>query len=346
MKSSSGTPLAAHQRQHRRRVYIRPRRRRAGPAGQRRRGVVPARLRGGSIRFFEPEMDHQLRERRTLQHDLRSATRAASSRCTTSRRQKQRRVPASRCGALASSRHGLVPGDLHSARRGERAHHRDGRVGAARSLPRSRLLAPARCRSPSPLAVQFQRGDLPRVVHRSCWKPPAANRLELEITEGVLIGDFSARWPSCASSRRSGCRSRWTFRNRLSRCPTSIVPFDKIKIDRSFISNIERNPSLGDRPRRDRLGHGLNCRCRRRVETPGQMASWRASAATRSRILLGRPAPSAICGTGRRSPPRSARARLSQALGPRGRIEAAKISGACRSAATTPGAACYSAERC
>jgi EAL domain-containing protein (putative c-di-GMP-specific phosphodiesterase class I) len=47
--------------------------------------------------------------------------------------------------------------------------------------------------------VQFQHGDLPELVHQILLETGLApKRIELEITEGVLIGDFGARFRSCA----------------------------------------------------------------------------------------------------------------------------------------------------
>ena len=97
----------------------------------------------GSVRFFEMAMDKQLRERRALQQDLRWRSRAASSRCTISRRRiSAARSPASRrwCAGITRARAGAAR-DLHPARRGERAHRRAGRMDPAHRLPRGGVLA-------------------------------------------------------------------------------------------------------------------------------------------------------------------------------------------------------------
>jgi EAL domain-containing protein (putative c-di-GMP-specific phosphodiesterase class I) len=72
--------------------------------------------------------------------------------------------------------------------------------------------------------------------------PP--DRLELEITEGVLIGDFSRALSILRRLKALGVRIAMddfgTGYSSLSYLQS--FPFDKIKIDRAFISNVDRNP--------------------------------------------------------------------------------------------------------
>jgi diguanylate cyclase (GGDEF)-like protein/PAS domain S-box-containing protein len=155
-----------------------------------------------AIRFFEAEMDKTLRERRALQHDLRSA--------------KENGL--------------IIPiGEwiLRSACR------------EAASWPRPLQIAI----NLSP--VQFRHGDLPALVHaillETGLKP---ERLELEITESVLIGDFSRAVAILRRLKGLGVRISMddfgTGYSSLSYLQS--FPFDKIKIDQAFISNLDRNP--------------------------------------------------------------------------------------------------------
>ena len=72
--------------------------------------------------------------------------------------------------------------------------------------------------------------------------PPS--RLELEITEGVLIDDFSRAVSILRRLKALGVRIAMddfgTGYSSLSYLQS--FPFDKIKIDQAFISNLERNP--------------------------------------------------------------------------------------------------------
>jgi len=149
----------------------------------------------GSIRFFEPAMDVRLRERRLLQHDLRSAIERGE---ISLHYQPQAQVGGTIVGFEALVRW---------------LHPNHGFVSPATFIPlaeESGLIIPMgewilseACREaaswPRPLhiavnlsPVQFRHGDLPGLVHSILLKTGlAAHRLELEITESVLIGDFS-----------------------------------------------------------------------------------------------------------------------------------------------------------
>src|SRR5207302_753948 len=92
--------------------------------------------------------------------------------------------------------------------------------------------------------VQFQHGDLPGVVHSVLLETGlAAGRLELEITEGVLIGDFSRAVSILRRLKSLGVRIAMddfgTGYSSLSYLQS--FPFDKIKIDQAFITNVDHN---------------------------------------------------------------------------------------------------------
>ena len=106
--------------------------------------------------------------------------------------------------------------------------------------------------------MQFQHGDLPNLVHAILLETGLAPaRLELEITEGVLIGDFSRALSILRRLKKLGVRIAMddfgTGYSSLSYLQS--FPFDKIKIDQAFIANLEPQPAVGrdhargDRPR-------------------------------------------------------------------------------------------------
>ncbi len=197
----------------------------------------------GSIRFFEVAMDQQLREKRVLQQDLRKAI-EQNELALHYMPQANMRGEVTGFEALARwhhPRHGLVPPDVFIPLAEE-----SGLIGAL-----GEWVLRTACREaaswPKPLhiavnlsPVQFQHGDLPSLVHQVLLETglsPA--RLELEITEGVLIGDFTRAVAMLRRLKHMGVRIAMddfgTGYSSLSYLQS--FPFDKIKIDRSFISN-------------------------------------------------------------------------------------------------------------
>ena len=202
----------------------------------------------GSIRFFEPDMDRRLRAKRALQQDMRSALARDEMEL---HYQPQARVSGEITGfeALVRWHHptrGLVaPGTFIPLAE---------ESGLIMSL--GEWILREACREaaswPKPLQiainlspVQFQHGDLAALVHsvllESGLKPA---RLELEITEGVLISDFSRTVSILRRLKALGVRIAMddfgTGYSSLSYLQA--FPFDKIKIDRAFISSLERSP--------------------------------------------------------------------------------------------------------
>jgi EAL domain-containing protein (putative c-di-GMP-specific phosphodiesterase class I) len=145
--------------------------------------------------------------------------------------------------------------------------------------------------------VQFQHGDLPTLVHSVLLETGLApGRLELEITEGVLIGDFSRAVSILRRLKTLGVRIAMddfgTGYSSLSYLQS--FPFDKIKIDRAFISNLDRNAQSAAIVRAViGLGHGLNLPIvAEGVETEAQLAFLaRESCDEVQGFLLGRPGP-------------------------------------------------------
>lgn len=90
--------------------------------------------------------------------------------------------------------------------------------------------------------IQFRHADLPSLVHSVLLETGLApGRLELEITEGVLIDDFSRAVSILGRLKSLGVQIALddfgTGYSSLSYLHA--FPFDKIKIDRSFISGLE-----------------------------------------------------------------------------------------------------------
>ncbi|MFZ2155493.1 MAG: EAL domain-containing protein [Bradyrhizobium sp.] len=201
----------------------------------------------GTIRFFEPEMDKRLRERHAIQQDLQSAIARGELELYY---QPQATIGGGIIGfeALLRWHHpsrGLIPPMTFIpiaeesgliVRIGEWVLREACREAATWPIP----LQVAVNLSP----VQFRHGDLQTLVHTVLLETGlAASRLELEITEGVLIADFGRAVSVLRRLKALGVRIAMddfgTGYSSLSYLQA--FPFDKIKIDQSFISNLEHN---------------------------------------------------------------------------------------------------------
>jgi diguanylate cyclase (GGDEF)-like protein len=201
----------------------------------------------GAIRFFEAEMDMRLRERRALQHELRAAVDRGEF---TVHYQPQARLDGEITGfeALVRWNHpirGLVaPGVFIPL-----AEESGLIIAIGEWILREACREAASWPRPLQVAinlspVQFQHGDLPAFVHAVLLETGLApSRVELEITEGVLIGDFSRAVSILRRLKALGVRIAMddfgTGYSSLSYLQS--FPFDKIKIDHAFISNVECN---------------------------------------------------------------------------------------------------------
>ena len=201
----------------------------------------------GSYKFFEPEMDRQLRENREIQHDLVSALEKSEFRLVY---QPVALIDRTIIGFEALVRwhhpvHGLIPPSKFIPLA------EDG--GAI--IPLGEWILRTACREAASWesnaqigvnlsAVQFRHGDLPSLVHsvllETGLKP---SRLELEITESVLINDFGSAQSILRRLKALGVRIAMddfgTGYSSLSYLQS--FPFDKIKVDRSFVKDIETN---------------------------------------------------------------------------------------------------------
>jgi diguanylate cyclase (GGDEF)-like protein/PAS domain S-box-containing protein len=202
----------------------------------------------GSVRFFDAQMDHRLRERRALQQDLRTAIEHGEIRLYY---QPQASIDGNIIGfeALARWQHptrGVIsPGVFIPLAEESGVIIEIGewilREACRRAAAWDRPLQIAINLSP----VQFRHGDLPNLVHSILLETGLApHRLELEVTESVLIDDFSRAVSILRRLKALGARIAMddfgTGYSSLSYLQA--FPFDKIKIDQAFIANLDKNP--------------------------------------------------------------------------------------------------------
>jgi diguanylate cyclase (GGDEF)-like protein/PAS domain S-box-containing protein len=202
----------------------------------------------GTVRFFEADMDEELRERRALQMDLQSAVAHDE---LVLHYQPQAIIDGRVVGfeALVRWRHatrGLIPPGTFIPI----AEDSGLIIAIGEWVLREACREAASWPTPLNIAinlspVQFRHGDLPALVHSVLLETGLApGRIELEVTESVLIGDFSRALSILRRLKSLGVRIAMddfgTGYSSLSYLQS--FPFDKIKIDRAFISNVERNP--------------------------------------------------------------------------------------------------------
>jgi diguanylate cyclase (GGDEF)-like protein/PAS domain S-box-containing protein len=253
-----------------------------------------------TIRFFDSDMDRRLRDRRALQHDLRSAVAHGE---LVIHYQPQARIGGEVIGfeALVRWQHpirGIIPPGVFIPLAEE----------SGLIIPIGDWILREACREAAswsqPLqvainlsSVQFRHGDLAGLVHAVLLETGlSASRLELEITESVLIGDFSRALSILRRIKAMGVRIAMddfgTGYSSLSYLQS--FPFDKIKIDRGFISNVDRNPQSAAIIRAViGLGRGLNLPVvAEGVETPEQLAFLLGEACQEVQgFLIGKPLP-------------------------------------------------------
>lgn len=206
----------------------------------------------GSVSFYEAEMDQQIRDRRALHQDLSAAIRNGE---LSLHYQPQ-----------AKTRHHLSGDDVIGFEALARwVHPKRGFVPPSDFIPLAEesglivemgewILREA-CREaaswPRPLQIsvnlspaQFAHGDLVSLVHSILLETGLSpSRLELEITEGVLIDDFDRGLSLLRRLKALGVRIAMDdFGSGYSSLTyLQAFPFDKIKIDRAFVMNLGRN---------------------------------------------------------------------------------------------------------
>jgi predicted signal transduction protein with EAL and GGDEF domain len=203
----------------------------------------------GTFRFFEPEMDARLQERRALERDLRQALAREDLRvhyqplvdCCSGKvlgfealvrwtHPTRGPIPPMQFIPMAEECGLIMPLGAWVMRKA---------CGDAAGWPADKLIAV----NLSP--AQFRHADLAREILnilRETGLP--AERLEIEITESLLIDDPERTLATLQVLKEAGVRislddfgTGYSSLSYLQR-----FPFDKIKIDRSFVSQMEANP--------------------------------------------------------------------------------------------------------
>jgi diguanylate cyclase (GGDEF)-like protein/PAS domain S-box-containing protein len=254
----------------------------------------------GTIQFFEPDMDQQLRARRALQHDLQLAVERNEF---VLHFQPQARIDSTIVGfeALVRWQHpvrGMISPATFIPLAEESGIIREIGEWVLREACREAAAWPHALRIAVNLSpVQFEHGDLPSLVHTTLLETGLSpQRLELEITEGVLIGDSSRAVAILRRLKSLGVRVAMDdFGSGYSSLSyLQAFPFDKIKIDQSFISSVQRNPQSAAIIRAViGLGHGLGLPVLAEgVESEEQMALLAAERCDEVQgFLIGRPQP-------------------------------------------------------
>ncbi len=145
--------------------------------------------------------------------------------------------------------------------------------------------------------AQFRQDDLPEVVHAVLLETGLApERLELEITEGVLVDDVSRATSILRRLKSLGVGIAiddfGTGYSSLSYLQS--FPFDRLKIDQSFVSKLQRSARSDAIVRAIvSLGHGLGLSViAEGVETQAQLAFLAAEDCDEVQgYFIGRPAP-------------------------------------------------------
>jgi predicted signal transduction protein with EAL and GGDEF domain len=219
----------------------------------------------GTVLFYETEMGEQVRERRALQADLRTAT---ENNELFLHYQPQRTIDGEAIGFEALLRwqcptRGLVsPGTFIPL-----AEENGLIVQIDEWVLREACHEAMSWPKPLNVAVnisptQFRTGDFPGFVHAVLMETGLpADRLELEVTEGVLIDDFSRAISILCRLKALGVRIALDdFGTGFSSMSyLHSFPFDKIKIDRAFVGDLEDNRhSMAIVRAVIDLGHSLN----------------------------------------------------------------------------------------
>ncbi|MBI4275190.1 MAG: EAL domain-containing protein, partial [Rhizobiales bacterium] len=219
----------------------------------------------GTIRYFAADLDMRLRERRALQQDLRLAIERKEF---ILHYQPQARMGGEIVGFEALVRWESLTRGLVSPAKFIPVAEESGLIHALGEwILREACREAASWSKPLRIAInlspmQFCQGDLTTLVHTILLETGLSPmRLDLEITESVLIGDHSRALTTLRRLKGLGVQISMddfgTGYSSLSYLQS--FPFDRIKIDQAFISNVERNAQSAAIVRAViGLGRGLN----------------------------------------------------------------------------------------
>jgi diguanylate cyclase (GGDEF)-like protein/PAS domain S-box-containing protein len=254
----------------------------------------------GMMRFFAAEMDQQLRDRRSLQQDLHSAIEQDE---LALHFQPIARIDREIIGfeALARWHHprrGIVPPQTFIPLAEE-----SGLIIALgewvlrQACQEAASWSKALQIAVNLSAIQFRHGDLPTTVHKILLETGLpASRLELEITEGVLIEDFSRAASILRRIKSLGVQISLddfgTGYSSLSYLHS--FPFDKLKIDQIFMADFATDRHSAAIVRAViALAHGLGLKVLAEgIETDDQLRLLAAERVEEIQgYLLGRPSP-------------------------------------------------------
>ncbi len=260
-----------------------------------------------------------------LEHDLRTRDSGEAETCSFYQPQTQinsrRGVELEAPAALDATRRGETysPAGIRPNRRRDRRHYPDRRVGAAHRLPRGRRLG----RSPdaSPSTSQPCRSTTPsspRWSTRSCLRPASRRRSwSWKSPDTALVRDLNRALATLRRIKALGVRIAMddfgTGYSSLSNLRA--FPFDKIKIDGSFIKAVNNADDQSRASCAPVLGLGRGARPRRcwrkASRPPGELCFLKGGAVHRSPGLSARPA-----GRGYRDSSTSSRAGSSKSRQP------------------------------
>jgi diguanylate cyclase (GGDEF)-like protein len=256
---------------------------------------------GNKICFFERAMDDQVRQRRALGLELREALARNEFEL---HYQVQKRISTSEVvGYEALLRwHHPTRGNVSPAEFIPIAEDTGLIIPIGTWVLRTACVEAAKWPEPYRVAVnlspvQFAQSDLAEIVQGILFETGlAASRLELEITESTLIGDMNRTLHILRRLKALGVTIAMDdFGTGYSSLSTlRAFPFDKIKIDRSFVEKVDMNPQAASIVRAIlALGQSLSIPVLAEgIETPAHLNFLRAEGCDEVQgYLLGRPRP-------------------------------------------------------
>ena len=193
-------------------------------------------------------MGAAVRERRLLEHDLRNAIPVANCGSSTSPRNASTPAASSGsrpcCAGSIPTRGDISPGEFIPLAEETGMHSPDRRMGVAHSLPRGGKWSEPLTIAVNVSAVQIHSANFAPSVHEILFETGLpAGRLELEITETALVRDLNRALATLRRIKTLGVRIAMddfgTGYSSLSNLRA--FPFDKIKIDGSFIKSVNVN---------------------------------------------------------------------------------------------------------